>query len=248
MENPSPVAYRPQQQKPSPESLFYQFSPDEKRVMKECNRESFFQRSLPLSAILGVGSYMAVNKGYFKASPKWGPWPKVIVGGLVGYIVGKYSYQNKCAEKLMQLPDSEVGRLLRERRGQIRGDYNEGNGGSPNMIPGNTYSLTEYNQNIDTDFQKPMNTLDTDYRPDYDTVSFDRLNEIPIPSSNVTTSYDDLRAQNRKEYERSFSKSNYKASQPNSQPIWDSSQSNQRNSSTPGESFNQYGDIFTQTK
>lgn len=31
--------------------------------MSECNRESFFQRSLPFSVIAGAGAYMAVNAG-----------------------------------------------------------------------------------------------------------------------------------------------------------------------------------------
>ena len=54
---------------------------------------------------------------------KWGPWPKVIFGSLVGYVIGKYSYQTKCAEKLMQLPNSELGRVLRERRGKASGEF-----------------------------------------------------------------------------------------------------------------------------
>lgn len=64
--------------------------------------------------------------GYFKPNIRWGPWPKVVFSGLLGYIIGKYSYQNVCAEKLMQLPNSEIGRVLRERRGKIKNEiYNE---------------------------------------------------------------------------------------------------------------------------
>jgi len=61
-----------------------------------------------------------------KPNVKWGPWPKVIAGGLFGYLIGKYSYQAKCAEKLMQLPNSEIGRVLRERRGKMKGELFEG--------------------------------------------------------------------------------------------------------------------------
>lgn len=64
--------------------------------------------------------------GYLKPNLKWGPWPKVIAGGLLGYIIGKYSYQNICAEKLMQLPNSEIGRVLRERRGKKINESFEG--------------------------------------------------------------------------------------------------------------------------
>jgi len=61
--------------------------------------------------------------GYLKPNVKWGAWPKVIGCGLFGYFIGKYSYQTKCAEKLMQLPNSEIGRILRERSGRTKGEY-----------------------------------------------------------------------------------------------------------------------------
>lgn len=46
----------------------------------------------------------------------FGPTPKVIVSVIIGYFIGKISYQTKCAEKLMQLPNSRVGEILRQRR------------------------------------------------------------------------------------------------------------------------------------
>lgn len=42
--------------------------------------------------------------------------PKVIVGVILGYFMGKFSYQQKCAEKIMALPDSRLGELLRQRK------------------------------------------------------------------------------------------------------------------------------------
>lgn len=42
----------------------YQFSPEEMRVLQECNRESFFQRSLPLGTMFGVGAYLGVKQGF----------------------------------------------------------------------------------------------------------------------------------------------------------------------------------------
>ncbi|XP_018803386.1 PREDICTED: OCIA domain-containing protein 1-like isoform X1 [Bactrocera latifrons] len=46
----------------------YQFSADEIRVLRECNSESFFQRSLPLGTALGVGAYLAVKNGFVQNS------------------------------------------------------------------------------------------------------------------------------------------------------------------------------------
>lgn len=80
--------------------------------------------------------------------------------------------------------------------------------------------MTDYKSDMDIDMHKPMNSLDTDYRPNYD----GRINTIilllsyytqicilglplrkdnEISMSNVTpTSYDDLRNLNRQEYDR----------------------------------------------
>lgn len=46
----------------------YQFSPEEMKVLAECNRESFFQRSLPLGTMFGVGAYLGVKQGFFSVS------------------------------------------------------------------------------------------------------------------------------------------------------------------------------------
>jgi hypothetical protein len=43
----------------------YKFSPEEIRVIKECNRESFYQRCLPLSALLGFSTYYGVKSGNY---------------------------------------------------------------------------------------------------------------------------------------------------------------------------------------
>ncbi|XP_026823485.1 OCIA domain-containing protein 1 [Rhopalosiphum maidis] len=249
------------QQKPSPDSLFYQFSPEETRVMNECNSESFFQRSLPLSLITGAVSYAAVNAGYLKKSLKWGPWPKAIFGGLFGYLIGKYSYQAKCAEKLMQLPNSELGRVLRERRGKTSGEFFQGNAISPtNVTPGNDVPtlMTDYKSDIDIDMHKPINSLDTDYRPNYDGLPLRKDNELSL--SNVTpTSYEDLRNRNRQDYDRTQpNKPTYRPPPPsNTQPIWDNqayppsnTQPIWNNQAYPAsdqtrtpQSRNQYGDV-----
>ncbi|KAF4530209.1 hypothetical protein B566_EDAN018311 [Ephemera danica] len=91
------------------------------RVLKECNRESFYQRSLPLGTLLGLGTFYAVKSGYFRTSARWGATPKVIVAAVTGYFFGKLSYQKTCAEKMMALPNSPLGETLRRRRQQAGG-------------------------------------------------------------------------------------------------------------------------------
>lgn len=46
----------------------YQFSSDELRVLRECDYESFFKRSVPLGTSFGLAAYMAVKKGILKVS------------------------------------------------------------------------------------------------------------------------------------------------------------------------------------
>lgn len=52
-------------------------------------------------------------------SERFGYAPKMIGGAVVGYFLGKVSYQNACAEKLMQLPNSPIGEALRKRKGRL---------------------------------------------------------------------------------------------------------------------------------
>lgn len=51
-----------------------------------------------------------------KPNVKWGPTPKTVVAVIVGYFLGKLSYQNKCAEKIMALPNSKLGEMLKMKR------------------------------------------------------------------------------------------------------------------------------------
>nr|CAD7461658.1 unnamed protein product [Timema tahoe] len=94
----------------------YKYTTEELRVLRQCNKESFYQRSLPFAAVLGIGAYLGVQAGYFKGHKKYGPTLKVMGGAVIGYFLGKLSYQSKCAEKLMHLPNSPIGELLRRRK------------------------------------------------------------------------------------------------------------------------------------
>jgi len=86
------------------------------RVLKECNTESFFQRSLPIGTAFGLATFLGVNRGIIKGNAKWGATPKIILSVIFGYFLGKFSYQKKCAEKIMQLPNSQLAQLLRQKK------------------------------------------------------------------------------------------------------------------------------------
>ncbi|XP_014279553.1 OCIA domain-containing protein 1 isoform X2 [Halyomorpha halys] len=180
------------------------FNSDELRVLQECNRESFYQRCLPLSTIFGVGTYFGVNSGYLKPHPRFGAVPKVVGAVVLGYLMGKISYQGKCAEKLMALPDSKMGALLRNRRF---------GSSSPNSITledqdlervltdipeSEKYSDISNKGLMDLDTDRPLSGFD-DFRPNLDDVQMD--DGIPSPDRTRSISYDELRRRNREEFE-----------------------------------------------
>ncbi|XP_045783726.1 OCIA domain-containing protein 1-like isoform X1 [Maniola jurtina] len=134
----------------------YKFSQDELRVLKECNTESFYQRSLPLGTGFGLAAFFGVQGGHLKPNPRFGAFPKVTLAVIVGYFLGKLSYQQACAEKLMALPGSYIGQLLREKK--------EGRSGfppprSPAMFgasPEDIYSDAGPGSSLDLDMDRPL--------------------------------------------------------------------------------------------
>ncbi|XP_017469267.1 PREDICTED: OCIA domain-containing protein 1 [Rhagoletis zephyria] len=195
----------------------YQFSSEELKVLRECNTESFFQRSLPLSTALGVGAYLAVKSGYLQPNFKYGAVPKVVVGVIIGYFLGKFSYQQKCAEKLMRLPNSRLGELLKQRRkdGGVMGRLNpdQGMGIGLGLNPFNS-TLSSTNEdlgrelprssalNLDVETRPSIAGLDDIYRPTLDNPSPFYETDVPIDQAKHGLSYEELRKKNREEYEK----------------------------------------------
>ncbi|XP_061386524.1 OCIA domain-containing protein 1-like [Musca vetustissima] len=99
------------------------FTSEELRVLHECNQESFYQRALPLGLTFGGAAYLGVKNGLLKPNAKYGAIPKVVLGVIMGYFVGKWSYKQKCAEKLMALPDSKIGEMIKQRKEQQHSWY-----------------------------------------------------------------------------------------------------------------------------
>ena len=60
--------------------------------------------------------------GYLKSNPRWGASVKVTIAAILGFFLGKMSYQSKCAEMIMALPTSPLGEMLRQRK---RGGFQE---------------------------------------------------------------------------------------------------------------------------
>ncbi|XP_039224213.1 OCIA domain-containing protein 1 [Crotalus tigris] len=91
----------------------YELTPEEYRVSRECIRESFLYRCLPISGFAMAITHMLINKGVLTGHPKFGAIPKMAFAGICGWFAGKISYINACKEKFMNLKDSPLGEMLK---------------------------------------------------------------------------------------------------------------------------------------
>ncbi|XP_042339333.1 OCIA domain-containing protein 2 [Plectropomus leopardus] len=89
---------------------------DVRKIWKECHEESFWYRALPLSLGSMAVTGGLIYNGVWKRSKQFGPFPKLIVAGILGYAVGKASYVGTCRSKFQKIgieggPWSEEGRF-----------------------------------------------------------------------------------------------------------------------------------------
>ncbi|KAK2908679.1 hypothetical protein Q8A67_004516 [Cirrhinus molitorella] len=99
-----------------PVGIDYIPTEEERRVFRECNQESFWYRSLPISAISMAFTQFLISRGALTASGRFGSLPKVAFAGVFGYLGGKMSYMKTCQEKFKSLENSPLGEALRQRQ------------------------------------------------------------------------------------------------------------------------------------
>ncbi|XP_013776987.1 OCIA domain-containing protein 1-like [Limulus polyphemus] len=202
-------------QQPLPLQQKYRFTPEELRVLRECNRESFYYRCLPLAASAMLLVQYGVKKGFLQSSPKWGSTLKLIGAGFTGWVVGKISYQSHCEEKLMQLPNSQIGEMLRKKKGGVAEMFPQ----EPLLSGGNEFGpksdqltgvtdMSESSQvssslDFDADRNVQYKGLEETQRPSLDRTITPSEEEVSL-SPKSFTSYDDLRRRNREEYDSRF--------------------------------------------
>uniref|UniRef100_T1IRH9 OCIA domain-containing protein n=1 Tax=Strigamia maritima TaxID=126957 RepID=T1IRH9_STRMM len=204
-ENPSStVPHEP----PTAHPQKIRLTPEEIKVLRECNRESFYFRCVPFSTVAMASVHFAVKSGYLRPNPRWGSAFKVMTAGFIGYIVGKFSYQQKCVEKIMQLPNSHLGEALRKK--QERGNYDklDIDIGESLRSAQRTGAADSSNFNyepvdrigVDTDKNIVYEGLDDSMRPTLDSESTVK-DDVPTPVPSRYTTYDELRDKNRSEYD-----------------------------------------------
>ncbi|XP_053689220.1 OCIA domain-containing protein 1 [Sabethes cyaneus] len=194
-------------------ALNYQFSPEELKVLQECNREAFYQRSIPFGTVCGLSTWYAVQKGFLKPSARFGAGPKMFVGITIGYFIGKISYQNICADKIMRLPNSRLAEIIRQRRqggGSVERYLPDQGLGAGSMLspfgptsPSDSYTERQMHRSdsLNLDIHVPQYSgLDDSARPTVDSNNtFEEELQLP-PGPAVTKTYEELRRQNREEY------------------------------------------------
>nr|XP_033801754.1 OCIA domain-containing protein 1 [Geotrypetes seraphini]XP_033801765.1 OCIA domain-containing protein 1 [Geotrypetes seraphini] len=96
---------------------------EERRIFRECNEESFWYRSLPISAVSMFVTQFLISKGTLTTSSRFGSFPKVAFAGACGYIAGKISYMKTCQEKFKRLENSPLGEVFRQGYGSLPSHY-----------------------------------------------------------------------------------------------------------------------------
>ncbi|CAF1580662.1 unnamed protein product [Adineta ricciae] len=99
----TPAQAAPQMQPP-------QLTPDETRVLAECERESLIYRSIPLGLITFFATQFAMQRNIITAKAKW---VKLGASLFTGYLLGKISYAPTCRKKILtQIPESHLAHAI----------------------------------------------------------------------------------------------------------------------------------------
>lgn len=168
---------------------------EEKQVLKECDRDGFYKRALPLSLGNMLAAHMLVKGGYWNPNPKYGSLPKVLVVGSIGYFLGKLSYLPACQQKVLEkIPNSNLAAQIRKAKGlpepeTVAATWEGASAGVSSPRVKDDYSALE--------------GLDDRFRPTIDS----SVKESEKPSQDkVPLTYEELRRRNRQEYREQISK------------------------------------------
>ncbi|CAH1267157.1 OCIAD1 [Branchiostoma lanceolatum] len=103
---------------PGPEGKQLTVSPEEMQIFQQCRRESFFYRCLPIGGVFGLATNRLLAAGFLKPG-RFGTGPKYMLAAVAGWILGKWSYMKTCENKFLLLESSNIGDMIRKRRGMV---------------------------------------------------------------------------------------------------------------------------------
>jgi len=205
----------------------FQLTAEEQKILTDCSRKGVIYRAFPFGAITAATTYYALSTGRLKSSPRYGYIPKMALAAFSGYMFGKISFQIKCAEKLMELPDSKIGIAMRKRKGlPLLAPSEDGASPWPAAQPPNPNDYY-VGENTPQTFEHDLNQGDSPAETGGDLGG-------PAPS------YDDRRRQNRVDYFTDQNKRLSRIAERPSQPR----QEGPPPPTNPREKRNQYGDLI----
>ncbi|XP_015247735.1 PREDICTED: OCIA domain-containing protein 1 isoform X1 [Cyprinodon variegatus] len=194
-------------QQQSPLGVDYIPTEEEKRVLRECNHESFLYRSVPFSVVSMAITQALVARGTLSPSPRFGSLPKVAFAGFCGYLAGKLSYMKTCQEKFKRLENSPLGEILRQRAGMPQ---HYSGGAQSELSDPNNPSFDTMFQPAESPGAASSQTRDQGFSPD-SPVQMGRADDYSSPAKSYLEEddeprkkpilYEDLRLKNRENYE-----------------------------------------------
>ncbi|XP_025054119.1 OCIA domain-containing protein 1 isoform X2 [Alligator sinensis] len=96
---------------------------DERRLLRECSRESFWYRSAPYSLISMFLTSHLMKRGVITTNSRFGVVAKLSFAGIIGYVAGKISYMPACREKFKRLKTSPLTEFMQKGPRCIADDY-----------------------------------------------------------------------------------------------------------------------------
>lgn len=238
----------------------FKLTPDEAAVLRQCNSDALYRRSIPLSALLmglvEVNAARASRMGHPR--PRGGIIFRHIAAAIAGVILGRVAYMGECQRRILQLPNSPLGDALRKKNpgswqqqqqmpSSRQDDYPPlERDAAVDVLPKNKRLRDEFqSQDLDSGRGNVHRGLDDNNKP-----SLDREQKLPNSTDNQTghISYDDLRRQNRDMHQRTSEGKAFPSpkpsasSRPSSPPVdyvWDKKPADQS-----GVRRNQWGDLI----
>jgi hypothetical protein len=92
----------------------------ENRILRECVKDAMLYRAVPFSLAASAAVFIAIRRGHYRPTNRFGPWPLVITSSAIAYWSGKLSYilGDNCQDKFLKgAPDSEIAYHIRLQRG-----------------------------------------------------------------------------------------------------------------------------------
>lgn len=170
-------------------------------MFKECNQESFWYRSLPISAISMAFTQFLISRGALASSGRFGSLPKVAFAGVFGYLGGKMSYMKTCQEKFKSLENSPLGEALRQRQRPQPPVFNNPEMSDPNKAGFEPAFQLEDQKNQSFSYSSDVTSSDPmSSAAQYET-QMTEPTSVEEDAQKKRILYDELRSKNRENYE-----------------------------------------------